>query len=243
MSTLTHTWDRAHRDLGRRFLTGLTVALSFTLVAYEWRSGTSGQVLLHSLPDEDHVAEDLPLNFVIKAEPSPTKVKTRYAANAGPIVPVEPMVVEPSSLQASTVPSPPHGQEPSVIGTERLPDEPIDPGPQLWDGVEQRPYFADCLRGARMDLDACTEERIDAHLQRHFRVPSDMRKREEFTVITMEVTSTGVIGRLVCVPEPSAAVKAEIERVIRALPELMPGTQNGIAVPVIYQLPFRVKRI
>jgi hypothetical protein len=88
-----------------------------------------------------------------------------------------------------------------------------------------------------MDLDACTEERIDAHLQRHFRVPSDMREREEFTVITMEVTSTGVIGRLIGLPEPSTAVKAEIQQVIRALPELMPCTQNGIAVPVIYQHP------
>jgi hypothetical protein len=73
-------------------------------------------------------------------------------------------------------------------------------------------------------------------------VPQSVR-RDEFTVITLEIDATGNIGRLVCAPRPSAAVQAEIERVVRALPVFMPGSQNGLAVPVIYQLPFRVTRL
>lgn len=242
MATYTHSWDRSQRDLSRRFLTGLVTALSFTLVAYEWRSGTHVSFLKTTLADEEHVVEDLPVNFTIKRDLIPSDSKVRTTASTGRIVASEPVAVPTLSPQANIQPDPTGGPEPLVTGPERLPDEVVDPGPRLWDGVEQRPYFATCLEEDRRDLDACTEARIDAHLQKHFRVPREMR-REEFTVITMEVTASGAIGMLICAPEPSADVKAEIERVIRSLPTFMPGTQNGLAVPVIHQLPFRVRRI
>lgn len=190
MATYTHSWDRSQRDLSRRFLTGLVTALSFTLVAYEWRSGTHVSFLKTTLADEEHVVEDLPVNFTIKRDLIPSDSKVRTTASTGRIVASEPVAVPTLSPQANIQPDPTGGPEPLVTGPERLPDEVVDPGPRLWDGVEQRPYFATCLEEDRRDLDACTEARIDAHLQKHFRVPREMR-REEFTVITMEVTASG----------------------------------------------------
>jgi protein TonB len=242
MSRPAHPWTRARRNAGRRFLIGTSVALSLTLVAFEWRSEGHRLTLPPELEDVEPPIEYPPV-VIIKQETAAAKPEVqRRRPNAGIIVAVDPTpVVDPG-------PVPPEpGTGPAVDplpmpGSSLRPEEVVEPGPRPWDGVEQRPYFKECLTRSANDLDGCTEARIDAHLQRHFRVPQSVR-RDEFTVITLEIDATGNIGRLVCAPKPSAAVQAEIERVIRALPVFMPGSQNGLAVPVIYQLPFRVTRL
>jgi hypothetical protein len=242
MSRPEHPWTRARRNAGRRFLIGTSVALSLTLVAFEWRSEGHRLTLPPELGDDGPPIEYPPVVIIEQESASAKPEVQRRRQNAGVIVPGDPTpVVEPGP--AATEPAPVPTVDPLPLpGSSLRPEEVVDPGPRPWDGVEQRPYFKECLTRSAHDLDGCTEERIDAHLQRHFRVPQGVR-RDEFTVITLEIDATGHIGRLVCAPKPSAAVQAEIERVIRALPVFMPGSQNGLAVPVMYQLPFRDTRL
>lgn len=243
MHTPAHSWQIQHRQAFRRFALGGTAALSLTLVAFEWRSDTAVYRLPDELNDDRWLENELPPVVIIQAEeraaPKPRHLG-RVVATSEPVVTepiLEPFTEPPIDVIAATGPS-----ETGPAATRGLlaADSVVD-GPAIWTGVERQPYFMDCLEGGLGQLTGCTEARIDAHLQRHFRVPEQLR-RQEFTVVNLEVRKDGQIGRIHCAPAPSKAVQQELERVLRTLPAFVPGSQNGHPVAVIYQLPFRVAR-
>lgn len=223
-----------------RFLYGLIGSLAIALILFEWRgSKMSWDTLSDDLPIEDEV--EYPQPVVLQAKQAPAQALA-LKPKASIIVPGEPPLTPLDPTGPDPGPAP--GPDPGPVSPMRdlSPPDTADNRPLLWNGVEQRPYMKDCLQRGRKDLDDCTEARIDAHLKRYFRIQEGLR-REEFTVVTFEIDAHGAIGELVCAPRPSPAVASEIERVVRSLPEFMPGTQNGIPVPVFYQIPFRVRRL
>lgn len=243
MRTPAHSWQTQYRQSLRRFAMGGAAALSLTLVAFEWRSDTALYRMPDVLSDEPWLEEELPPVVIIKAEERAAvepRQQGRIVATNEPVA-IDPMVepyTEPPIL--GTV-----ATSPSEAGPETsrgpLTNDSAVVGPTTWDFVERQPYFMDCLERGLEQLMTCTEARIDAHLKRHFRVPSNLR-REEFTVVNLEVRKDGHIGRIHCAPRPSTEVQEELERVLRSLPVFVPGSQNGHPVAVIYQLPFRVAR-
>ena len=243
MRTPQHSWKVAATQHGRRFGIGLSLALAFVLLAFEWRSAT--------IPRERTAPElvftddalELPPIVILKKEPSaPAASTVRKKQPSSIIVPGPEPVPDPGPQpdpgpKGDPVPDP-GPPDPGPLNKEEV----IDDGPMPWGGVEQRPYFRRCLDARREHIDECTERIIDQHLKRHFVVPENMR-REERTTVSIVIDKDGGIANVICAPKPSPAVQAEIERVIRDLPPMNPATQNGRPVPVVFQLPFRVSRI
>ncbi|MEZ4757891.1 MAG: hypothetical protein R2817_13765 [Flavobacteriales bacterium] len=241
MQRRTHSWDLQHHHAFRRFALGCSAALSLTLVAFEWRSNAATYHLPSDPIDDRWLEDELPPVVIIKAEDrttAPVRQRGRPVATNTPVLndpivePVADPLVDAASMGTEAGPATSH----ALLATDSA-----DAGPMMLNGVERQPYFLECLEGGILDLGHCTEARIDAHLQRHFRVPRDLR-REEFTVVNLEVRKDGQIGRIHCAPRPSTEVQQELERVLRNLPVFVPGSQNGHPVAVIYQLPFRVAR-
>jgi hypothetical protein len=232
----------AGKSFAGRFSIGLVSALALVLVAFEWsgippvRQGYDDGLPLEPPPD-------LPPVVVIRPpEPAKTRPAIRTRRNpvaALPDVPEPPTDLDPipdaPAVEGGSVHS---GPERSIFSPE--PDD--GDGPWPWQGVEQRPYFRRCLGLPPDEIDACTERLLEKHLEQHFVVPERMQ-REERTTVTILIDEHGRIARVLCVPKPSPAVQQEIERVIGGLPELIPASQNGRPVPVVFQLPFRIKRL
>jgi hypothetical protein len=103
--------------------------------------------------------------------------------------------------------------------------------------IEQRPHFRECM--SARDSDLCTEERIHRHLQRHLRT-GPLVKGSLSTTVTFEVDAEGQVGRIHCAPKVPAEVEREIQRVLRTMPEFIPGSQGGMPVAVWYQIPLRL---
>lgn len=241
MQALHHGRRTAADGFGRRFSIGLSIALAFVLVAFEWRrmSGPS-QGPAQALPDEGIESERLPVVIIQDDKPREEPRKQRLAT--GRLVPADPITQDGDEATADEGAAEPVREGPGAEGPPGLnPDEVIESGPFPWIGVEQGPYFKRCLEEGRYGLDACTERIIDQHLKRNFVFPAAMR-REERTTVSVLIDAQGRIAEIICAPKPSPAVAAEIERVLRTLPPLNPATQNGRPVPVVLQLPFRVIR-
>ncbi|MBK8225961.1 MAG: hypothetical protein IPK70_02150 [Flavobacteriales bacterium] len=231
---------------GGRFSIGLSIALAFVLVAFEWKTTASRPepAVCDLLPEP--VTPDQPTILWTKqkqdnveaAEPKP-----RMKRNGPAVVGELPEVIEGKEVPDGAGPTDP-GPVIDDPGPAPVPyrEEKVETPPTPWDRVEQRPYFRKCLDARRADLDECTERTIDLHLKRYFVVPEAMR-REERTTVSIVIDAEGRIANVLCVPKPSPAVAAEIERVIRGLPPMNPATQNGLPVPVVFQLPFRVSRL
>jgi len=242
MARTTHSWNTTHAAFGRRFTFGLVVAMALSLVAFEWQ-GQKREVILpyEPLPMEDDM--EFPRVIVLAKEPSATLPAAKRRVAHGAIVPsAEPLTpVDPAPpLVGSAEPGEP-APEPGEVTT--LPSR--DEGPPetfFMANVGVRPYFMECLKEGVNALDACTEARIQRHLERRFKIPASIRG-EVRTTVTFEIDRSGRIGRLVCAPRVSLAVEEEIERVLRLLPDFVPGSQGGIPVPVYYQIPLRVRSI
>jgi len=221
------------------------VAFSLTLVAFEWRTGIP-QVITYDDWDgalEDPVDQVVVIRVVDPKSSTAPRPRARAASTIGVVNPVD--ATEPTSDPV----------EPSAPGTGETGD-PVDPAPEilrgpdegapaevfLWGTVGVRPYFMECLKRSPNTLDECTEQRIQKHLERQFKVPPGIRG-EVRTTVTFEIDREGRIGKLVCAPRVNAEVEREVDRVLRALPAFVPGSQGGIPVPVYYQIPLRVRTI
>jgi hypothetical protein len=246
MRTNQQVNSTAAYGFGGRFSIGLSVALAFVLVAFEWNTTASGpEAAVCDLPPEP-VTPDQPTILWLKQKQDnaeATKPKSRMKRNGPPVVGELPEIIEGKEAPDGTGPTDP-GPVIDDSGIVPVPygEEKVEATPTPWDRVEQRPYFRKCLDARREEVDECTERMIDLHLKRYFVVPEAMR-REERTTVSIVIDAEGRIANVLCVPKPSPAVAAEIERVIRGLPPMNPATQNGLPVPVVFQLPFRVSRL
>lgn len=243
MLTPLQEWRRTGSAAGRRFGIGLMVALAVVLAAFEWRSAATPIHEWTYLELEDSLDPELQVMFAREQREEPRKEHKRQGAG--------PMVATPDPHRDDdSRDNRPDDSMNGAVGLETdstarddlSPPEKVETAVLPWKkGREDMPYFTDCEGNRRMDRYECTELRIQRHLDRHFRVPESLRK-EEFTVVSFEITADGSIGQLVCRPRPSEAVEREVERVVRLLPPFQPGMQNDHPVRVIYQIPLRVRR-
>ncbi|MBK9175219.1 MAG: hypothetical protein IPM46_02545 [Flavobacteriales bacterium] len=245
MVTPMEQWKGTHESFTQRFGIGLFLSLALVLVAFEWRTA--------EVQPRFDAGEPMPMEEGMELPPMSFKPKAASAQLAkrarAPLGPIRVSDEPPPDEGPGDEPDENSGAIGAGLAADTFdlaganPPEVIDDVMLPWGkGVEQLPHFAECAGQRRLSLEDCTEARIKRHLDRYFRVPEGLSK-EEFTVISFEIGIDGSIGRLVCSPRPSRAVEHEVERVVRALPAFVPGSQNGRPVRVIYQLPLRVKRI
>lgn len=239
MSIQAHSWRKASKHVGRRSLIGLLIALSLTLVAFEWQAGEPNYKREYFDAYTDDWTTSILLPVVIERTTVVEKKSSRRASAPSITGTVEPAAAEPEP-SATEIAGPsvdPEGPiEPSEVdlGTTSA------PMPAHWNLVSVKPHFVDCMKRGIEYVDACTEERIGKHLERRFRVPPGL-KGPVRTTITFEIDEEGKIGRLVCTPRVPQAIEAEVERVIRSLPQFVPGRQGEHRVPVYYQIPLSVR--
>ena len=240
MDLAPHSWQHAHTRNGRRLALGFSVALALTLVAFEWRGGSAP---LPKLPWTDMTEET-----VLEILP-PVVIEQRVAAVARRVRPRSTTVVpvpevrpepEPTGAEGPTVTT----GEPSEGATTEGPpaDHPAAIGSTTYTLalVGIRPHFRECMLRNPASVDACTEDRIRRHLERHFRVPPGVRAPVR-TTATFAIDTLGQVGKPICAPRVSSAVEAEVERVLGTLPRFEPGMQGDHKVPVYYQIPLSVQ--
>lgn len=240
MSTAKHSWRNSRQPFDRLAL-GAIVAFSFTLVAFEWRLPRTEVYIPSVLEDPDLPTELLPIVILPKQAVSKPAPKERsltriILADPDPFVVVDPAPVP----NPDPGPGPVTDPAPIVSPTELRPTEVVDSAPRAWGSVGVNPYFMECLKRDPEHLVPCTEDRIEKHLQQHFRIPNGVRGHVR-TTVTFLIDTKGEITKIVCAPKVDAKVLAEIERTLRSMPQFVPGSQGGIPVPVYYQIPLSLR--
>lgn len=240
MRTSDHSWKSARRSGGQRFFIGFVVAAALSLVAFEWSSPRTELVIRTALPDEGLEPEVLPVVILEKKQATAPVQQARstqvVVGEPDPVVVPDPDPAPEPSPDPGPITDPVPDPDPRSL----LPTETVASGPVFWEKVGVRPYFMDCLKRDPTSIEPCTEARIDAHLQRNLRIPPSVRGHVR-TTVTFEIDATGRIGKVVCAPKVEEDVRAEIERVIRSMPQFVPGSQGGYPVPVYYQIPLSLR--
>lgn len=114
----------------------------------------------------------------------------------------------------------------------------------LLDLVEEVPIYPGCEKGNKNEKKACLEKKIRRLVQRKFNgdlVGSlGLSSGNKNIYINFIITKTGDV-EVVASRAAHIRLEKEGERVVRLLPKMKPGRQNGRDVNVSYMLPISVK--
>ena len=106
--------------------------------------------------------------------------------------------------------------------------------------IEQVPIFPGCESAA--DKRACFNDKIQLHISKNFSYPMEAQKAGiQGRVSTMfTITADGTIDNIK-MRGPDKSLEDEVERIIKKLPEMTPGQNDGKAVNVPYSIPVNFK--
>ena len=237
-----HSWKKYHAFAGQRFAFGMMVASALTLVAFEWRTNEAPRIVDRPVLDSDWLEPEImpPAPIKEKLEPEvKKKAKTTSHLVIAVVEPVPDPSPEPDPGKTDPDPGPALTMA-ALDGLLGIDSASLTPPVEWIFRAEVMPYFMDCLKRDKAHLSECTETRMKNWFERNFHMPHTQRKSVR-TTITFQVDKQGRIGDIVCAPRVSNEVTAEVERVLRSMPQMMPATQGGIPVGVYYQIPLNMR--
>ena len=218
---------------------GLIVALSFTLVAFEWRSNYE-----NNMNNARYEMEELEVEEVVYVKPIKKKktkmivtkkVKTKVFTTKFKVDD------KPDDSKKKEEETKLNFDDFIVIdeSEEALVTELIE---KEYVKVERMPHFVECdeIIDAQA-LDNCTYKSLYKHIRNNLKINERItRSGSQKAYVSFLVNKKGEITSIEFLNDISKDLQKEIIRVLELTPDLIPGKQRGKAVNVRYKMPIKV---
>ena len=227
-----------NRNSGLYFVMGLAIVLFVTWRALEYRTYDSVQDEIVMLVDAESLDEDVPQTEMIRTTPPPPP----------PAAPEVSEVIEDTDVVEETIIESTEISQETEIASVNLDASDIDVDEEEEDisvpfaVIEETPIFPGCEGLSLADQRACFNQKMMEHVQKNFMYP----KTAEELGIEGRVFVQFVIGRDGKIAKiksrgPDPSLEKEAERIIAALPQMIPGRQRNRNVSVPYSIPINFK--
>ncbi len=227
-----------NRNSGLYFVMGLAIVLFVTWRALEYRTYDSVQDEIVMLVDAESLDEDVPLTEMIRTTPPPPP----------PAAPEVIEVIEDTDDVEETVIESTEITQDTEIASVDLDASEIDVEEEEEDisvpfaVIEEIPVFPGCEGLSAADQRDCFNQKMMEHVQKNFMYP----KTAEELGIEGRVFVQFVIGRdgkitKIRTRGPDPSLEKEAQRIIAALPQMIPGKQRNRNVSVPYSIPINFK--
>jgi protein TonB len=226
------------RNSSLYFAVGLNVMLVLTYLGLEHKTYDTEATTIDLLMLDDQFEEDIPITTIeIPPPPPPSKqIVTEAIQIVEDVVDVEETLVESTELGQDDI------IEENVVSIEDVEVEEVEEDIEVpFAVIEQVPIFPGC-KGNNVQLKACFQEKMQLHLQKHFRYPQAATELNiqgrvfVFFLIDKNGRATRVKSR-----GPDQLLETEAERIISLLPTMKPGKQRNKPVSVPYSIPINFK--
>lgn len=231
-------------DIGRNssiyFAIGLNIMLFFTWQALEVKTYDADQDVIEVVIIERQSEEDIP---ILKVNTPPPPPPPPAAAQESIKIVEDAVEVEETVIASSEI-----GLEDAVIdfipvAVDAVVVEEVEEDVEVpFAIIENVPVFPGCEKGSNQDKIACFQEKLKAHISKHFKYPQsalDLGIQGRVSVL-FTIDANGKISSIKS-RGPDQVLEKEAERIIGLLPNMTPGKQRGRPVKVTYAVPIYFK--
>ncbi|WP_422105145.1 energy transducer TonB [Winogradskyella sp.] len=219
------------------FAVGLNVMLLLTYLGLEHKTYETEAAKIDILMLTEQLEEDIPITTInIPPPPPPKQVVTQAITIVEDVEEVEETFIESTEIGQDDV------IEERVVSVEEVEVEEVEEDIEVpFAVIERVPQFPGCT-GTNEELRACFQQKMNEHLQKHFRYPDaaaelDIQGR---VFVYFIIDKTGTVSKIKS-RGPDKLLETEAERIISLLPKMAPGKQRNRAVGVPYSIPINFK--
>lgn len=226
------------------FSIGMLIALSLTLVAFEWTSTSPkhGDITTagHRIDIVDEpIPVDLPEPPKPKHQPQEQKNETSKSSN---VTEIATEITSTEKEVEESVAKITDGENEITLIFSDITDNIIDDvDPVNPDELDTKPYFPHCNQTSFAERFECSKKEINSIIVRNIRIPKDVKEshRNQEASIVFVVDRNGNIGEVTAINKRnlSPSVMAECERLIRMIPTMVPASKMGRPVPTYFRIP------
>lgn len=216
-------------------LLGLSVSLSFALMAFEYREYQSSEILGYVMGQAQDDIEEIPAIPEEKIEPpQPPEPEVREIE-----IPDEPEEEDQpwEDIEATEF------DEDEILEFEfEAETEPEEEAPEVFIVVEKMPAFKGCEHLSNQEAKVCTQQKMLRHAMKNFVYPQ-ICKEAGITgklMVYFEVAPSGKVENTKMLIEGHKLLNQEAMRVVNSFPDFQPGMQQGKKVRVSYRIPFNI---
>lgn len=219
-----------NRYSGLFFSFGLALTLFISWQAIEWKKYERTNYDLETLNVLEEEEEEIPITEQIKTPPPPPPLP--------PAPEVIQIVEDEEEIEETVIESTETDQE-EIIDVEEVDvAEEIVMEDVPFAVIEDVPIFPGCEKVKKSERRDCFQKKIDQHIRKTFRYPEiaqDMGIQGK-VYVTFVIDKDGSIININS-RGPDKNLTKEAERIIQALPKMIPGKQRGKAVRVPFSVP------
>lgn len=117
--------------------------------------------------------------------------------------------------------------------------------PEIFKVVQEMPRFPGCedMEGTTKEKEQCARDKMLEYIYTNIKYPKEARQEgiDGMAVVQMIIEKDGSVNLVNTVRDPGAGTGSEASRVVREMPNWIPGMQGGKAVRVQYTLPVKFK--
>ncbi|APY09285.1 energy transducer TonB [Winogradskyella sp. J14-2] len=226
------------RNSSLYFAVGLNVMLLLTYLGLEHKTYETETVKADILMMTEQLEEDIPITTInIPPPPPPPKqLVTEVITVVEDVEEVEETFVESSEVGQDDI------IEERVVSVEEVEVVEVEEDVEVpFAVIERVPQFPGC-KGNNAELKACFQEKMQEHLQKHFRYPPTAAELDiqGKVFVFFLIDKYGKVAKIQT-RGPNELLETEAERIISLLPKMEPGKQRNKPVGVPYSIPINFK--
>ncbi len=226
------------RNSSLYFAVGLNVMLLLTYLGLEHKTYETPTTKVDILMLTEQLEEDIPITTInVPPPPPPPKTVVSEAITVvEDVAEVEETFVESSEIGQDDI------IEERVASVDDVEVEEVEEYIEVpFAVIEKVPQFPGC-EGNNAELKACFQQKMQEHLQKHFRYPDAAAELniQGRVFVYFLIDKYGNVSKIQT-RGPNKLLETEAERIIGLLPKMEPGKQRNKPVGVPYSIPINFK--
>ena len=219
------------------FAVGLNVMLVLTYLGLEHKTYDKESTKIDILMLDEQLEEDIPITTInLPPPPPPKNIVTEAITIVEDVEDVEETVIESTEIGQDDI------IDERVVSVDEVEVEEVEEDIEVpFAVIERVPVFPGC-KGNNAQLKACFQEKMQAHLFKHFKYPevaAELNIKGRVFVFFL-IDKNGQVTKIKS-RGPDKLLETEAERIISLLPKMQPGKQRNKPVGVPYSIPINFK--